>query len=549
MTKPKSKPWYIWASRNPEDSYGSTIIQDRALEGADSKELAELAANQVKGTLYAGDVAMLATGLYGLGKGIKAFGLIPTVKRIAAPMLGGIAAGGAAGTAGHILGERMDSKHPYGPKAGIAADFLSRAFGYMGGGIGAKTGNYLASKFIKQTPTVSRWRYISENDDLPALLSDPKTAWNYGSPDPNVVRPQWPSRVLMKHPDGSSEVLESFGVGWPYTSQPNIVNNIPKIVKLNNPIRKIDRALENYYVRRHSSLTNPNIQPPDGSSASTQPINRNWSELSLDELTTSRGRAQQDLIEIDDIIPKRIADPQTSGEQIYNFTRNNLGLAMRVAPQSVLNFTDPRIVWLSGKGFVYRPSATRFSVLEQINNTINNAPRGSIFNNSYSENSLPLVLRTALNNYGTGSGQMRIISPTGGSAVTNGYGRGVTFRDLFSETYLTDPTTPTAVKDWYSSFVNGRATNMPQDVHDILSRRATDMYHRYLSRAIKTNQERWDKLRTLDPNLPEFTFRESMRLKHPLEGIITHGNAPLYFTYPEFVVQKYRKGGKQLKNN
>lgn len=79
----------------------------------------------------------------------------------------------------------------------------------------------------------------------------------------------------MKHPDGSSEVLESFGVGWPYTSQPNIVNNIPKIVKLNNPIRKIDRALENYYVRRHSSLTNPNIQPPDGSSASTQPINRN----------------------------------------------------------------------------------------------------------------------------------------------------------------------------------------------------------------------------------------------------------------------------------
>lgn len=517
MTKPKSKPWYIWASRNPEDSYGSTIIQDRALEGADSKELAELAANQVKGTLYAGDAALLAIGVPALWNMGKTIGALPTLGRV----VGGIATGVPKGTVGYMAGKYIDQQHPFGENSGVASEVLSRLLGFTSWGVGAKAGEKVATKIGKS---------IGDKIDKVNRGVEKYFVRRYFSRlDPNSLR-----MIQTPNTNTGDDVISLLGDDIP---TPNTDASIGERTNFDfeDVITQSDIVWEDDAIRR----TTPSAKVQDWSNVSYKDLG-DILDMPNDELEFNFARTE---------LQRRLNDPNTPGDQLYFMTRRHFDTPelTRVFNRPTLNFTNSEFSWMHGRGFVFRPSATPHQVRDAINNTINSAPRGSVFINGYSANSLPLVLHASINNYGTGRGQIRII-PTGGTSNTNGLGRGVTFRDLFSETYLTDPTTPMAVKDWYSRWVNDRSTSMPPDVRSILSRRANDMYQRYLSRAIKTNQERWDKIRILDPNLPEFTFSADTRLGI-LDNIIEHGNAPLFFTYPEFVVQKYHNGGKQLKNN
>lgn len=607
MTKPKSKPWWIYASRNPEDSYGSTIIQDRALEGADSKELAELAANQFKGTLYAGDAALLTIGVSALWKMGKTIGALPTLGRVA----GGIATGVPKGTVGYMAGKYIDQKHPFGENSGVASEVLSRLLGFTSLGVGAKAGEKVTTKIGKsigdKIDKVNRGvekyfvhRYFNRldpnglrmiptpttntGDDVIRTLGDniPTTSQsNLGqspvqstSPDANF---DWDAFISELDPDYTRLIggaNNDISIGR-IPQQGRSVTG-PRWTFLDRDSRvTISDILDDNSVRWHSGTIGPNftnrrngvnrilVQPADGepyimqSDLPGSPFRRvnetrgGWSNVSnefLDDILDMPG----DVLEFDAALTefsRRLNDPNTPGDQLYNMTMRhfgNPGFSRVFKRAGELNFINSEFVWEHGRGFVFRPSATPYQVRDAINSTINSAPRGSVFLNGYSENSLPLVLRAPINNYGTGSGQMRII-PLDGSVGTNSYGRGVTFSDLFSENFLRDPRTPQYVKDWHSSFINSEINpdQVPEDVRSVLTQRVFDLYNKSVNRAVNKNQQLWNRARTLDSNLPEFTFNPYPRnAENILNEILISGHSPLRFEYPQFIIQKYNKGGK-----
>lgn len=540
MTKPKSKPWWIYASRNPEDSYGSTIIQDRALEGADSKELAELAANQFKGTLYAGDAALLAMGVPALWKMGKTIGALPTLGRVA----GGIATGVPKGTVGYMAGKYIDQKHPFGENSGVASEVLSRLLGFTSLGVGAKAGEKVATKIGKSIG--------DKIDKVNRGVEKYFVRRYFNRLDPNGLR-----MIPTPTTNTGDDVIRTLGDNIPTTSQSNLGQSP---VQSTSPDANFDwdafiSELDPDYNRLIGGANNDiSIGRIPQQESRFRRVTETRGDLSdmpnefLDDIL----EMPSDELEFDAALTefsRRLNDPNTPGDQLYHMTRRHFGYPgfSRVFKSAgELNFTDSEFVWEHGRGFVFRPSATPYQVRDAINSTINSAPRGSVFSNGYSENSLPLVLRAPINNYGTGSGQMRII-PLDGRVGTNSYGRGVTFTDLFSENFLRDPRTPQSVKDWHSSFINSEINpdQVPEDVRSVLTQRVFDLYNKSVNRAVNKNQQLWNRARTLDPNLPAFTFNpEPWNAGNILDEILIIGHSPLRFEYPLFIIQKYNKGGK-----